>query len=187
MLSEYFAKALKRWDLPLLGIVPDANYLSRHTMIDYQVLFDQKLLSGSPESELWHFDQTTLISMDCSNFMERLYNERHSKNLFVTHSSRADIILSFLSQRDTHQKRWGSSWRSGMILAGELPKYSLAPSIVDAISTQDQPILLSGKSTYGTMMAITNYTAKLNPKDVNRTIAAIEHYEDYINFDHILS
>jgi len=74
-----------------------------------------------------------------------------------------------------------------MILAGELPKYSPSDAIIKPISMQSQPILCSGKSTYETMLKISNYTAKLNPLDVNRTIAAIDHYEDYIDFDQILS
>ena len=68
-------------------------------MVDYQALFKQKLLSGHAESELWHFDRTTLVSMDLKSFLERLYSERHSKTLFVTHSSRVDIVLGFLSHK----------------------------------------------------------------------------------------
>jgi len=187
MVSDYFGKALKRWDIPLLGVVPDASFLARHTMIDYQMLFKQKLMSGHGESELWHFDQTTLVSMDLKNFLERLFRERHSKTLFVTHASRVDIVLGFLSHKEAHYDHWGGSWRSGMILAGEQPKYAPSDSIMKAISLQSQPIICSGKSTYETMLAISNYTAKLNPTDINRTIAAIDHYEDYINFDEILS
>mmetsp|Transcript_9929 Transcript_9929/g.12380 ORF Transcript_9929/g.12380 Transcript_9929/m.12380 type:complete len:282 (+) Transcript_9929:68-913(+) len=77
MVSEYFGKALKRWDIPLIGVVPDASFLARHTMVDYQALFTQKLLSGHADSQLWHFDQTTLVSMDLKSFLERLYRYIH--------------------------------------------------------------------------------------------------------------
>ena len=73
-----------------------------------------------------------------------------------------------------------------MIMAGQLPKHAPSKAIIQAISGQTQPILCSGQSTYETMLSISNYTAKLNPLDVNRTIAAIDHYEDYIDFERIL-
>lgn len=56
-----------------------------------------------------------------------------------------------------------------------------------ALKKQDNPILLSGKGSYETMQKLGKYTPKLNPRDPNRTIAAIDHYEKYIDFDTLLA
>ena len=157
MISEYFAKALKRWDIPLLGVVPDAELLGRCTMIDYENLFQQKIVSGTPESALWHFDTTALVAMNLNVFIEKLHKERHSKTLFVTHASRSDLILGFLMHKNVHEEYWGKAWRAGLILAGQ-KQHSPDPSLMTALQRQTQPVLLSGKGTYETMLSITNYT-----------------------------
>lgn len=47
MLREYFPKALKRWNIPLLGVVPDLPALSRPSMMDFEELFQTELMSGT--------------------------------------------------------------------------------------------------------------------------------------------
>jgi len=186
MITEYFSKALRRWNIPLVGVVPDASYLSAPTMVDYEQLFSSKLICGE-ESKLSHFNQTTLVAMELSRFMERLHNERHSKTLFVTHMSRVDIILGFIAHGAVHEEMWGAPWRAGLILAGE-PKSNLKidESLIAAIKDQKSPILHAPVSTYDAMLQLTNYTAKLSALDKQRTTAAINHYEPYINFDAVL-
>ena len=49
----------------------------------------------------------------------------------------------------------------------------------------DAPVMLVGLSTYDAMSRIHNYTPKLNIDDTNRVAAAIDHYEQYIDFDEL--
>lgn len=184
-IEEYFAKALKRWDIPLLGVVPDASLLSMPTMLDFESLFDAKVMSGE-ESRLNHFDQTTLVAMGLKSFMERVNDEQHSKTLFVTHASRADIVLGFIAHGAVHQQRWGVPFKAGLIVAGE-PPGAMPESLLSVVKAQKSPILHARMSTYDAMVQLTNYTAKLSALDVRRTTAAIRHYEPYIDFDQILA
>lgn len=185
MIKEYFSKALKRWDIPLLGVVPNLEFLGRCTMIDYEMLFKQKLISGTPETALWHYFRTELIAMEVVPFLSKLAQEQHSKTLFVTHKTRADIVLAFLSQTEIHEKQWGRDWRGGLILAGS--KGEVDPSLLNVIKRQNLPVLISNRGTHETMQLLANYTAKLNPFDTDRTIAAIDHYEKYIDFEAIIN
>jgi len=184
MIGEYFAKALARWDIPLLGVVPDASSLASPTMIDFEQLFDTKTVCGSEESKLWHFNETTLVAMGLGRFMDRLHREQHSSTLFVTHSSRVDILLGFLSHGAVHEERWGSRWKSGLIMAGD--KHVTQDSVSTTLRNQSSPVLHVDLSTYDAMLALTNYTAKLSALDSKRTTAAIKHYEPYIDFDKVL-
>jgi dethiobiotin synthetase len=187
MIAEYFEKALRRWDIPLIGVVPDASYLGSPTMLDFEQLFETDTLCGKPETKLWHFNQTTLVAMGLGRFIDRLHNEKHSKTLFVTHSSRVDILLAFIAHGAVHAERWGAPWRAGLILAGEMPRHSLPDSMLAALNNQTSPILHANRSTYDAMVMLTNYTAKLSALDSSRTTAAIEHYEPHINFDQLLA
>lgn len=62
MIRDYFGRALARWDVPLLGVVPDGPYLSQPSMLDFQDLFKSKLVSGQDEV-LRHYDSITLVSV----------------------------------------------------------------------------------------------------------------------------
>lgn len=184
MIRHYFTKALNIWNIPLLGVVPDVEFLGRCTMTDYELLFKQKLLAGSEQASLWHFDKIELLAMQLPTFLEKLKIEQHSKTLFVTHATRADIVLAFLMQKDVHEKQWGRDWRAGLILSGK--RSPIDPILEDIIKKHHLPVLVSKTGSYETMLDITNYTAKLNPSDINRTKAACAHYEKHIDFDMLL-
>ena len=46
VLQDYYSRALKRWDIPLVGCIPDLKDLSCPTMADYAKLLKSKLISG---------------------------------------------------------------------------------------------------------------------------------------------
>jgi BioD-like phosphotransacetylase family protein len=46
MVRGYFTKLLKRWDVPLLGVVPDEPFLGRASLHDFEKLFDAELIAG---------------------------------------------------------------------------------------------------------------------------------------------
>ena len=62
MIQDYFARALQRWNVPLLGVVPDGPYLSQPSMLDFEELFKTKVLSGQ-EDLLRHYDSIILVSV----------------------------------------------------------------------------------------------------------------------------
>ena len=86
--------------------------------------------------------------MDLRRFSKRLRTERHSKTLFVTHASRLDIVLAFISHSRVHESIWGEPFQAGLVLAGggdieEAEKTAL----VDVIRMQTRPVLFSMRST----------------------------------------
>ncbi len=117
MIKEYFSRALKRWNIPLIGCVPDKPSLGYPTMVDFENLFKTKLLAGK-EHRLRHYNQVSLVAAGLNFFMERLNVEDHSKTLFITHASRKDIVLGFLAHSNIHKRRWNTNWQAGLILAG---------------------------------------------------------------------
>lgn len=44
---DYFARALQRWDIPLLGGVPYEDFLTFPTFLDFQRLFNTHVLAGA--------------------------------------------------------------------------------------------------------------------------------------------
>ena len=188
MIKEYFGKAVARWDIPLLGVVPDYEYLSQPSMLDYEGLFKTELVIGH-EHRLRHYDRITLVSMDLRRFSKRLKTEKHTKTLFVTHASRLDIVLCFVAHAQTHERIWGEKFKAGIILAGGQDiDESERQTVIDALRAQDLcPALISSRSTYSTMLLISQHTAKLSALDVKRTQKAVEHYVPHIDIERVMS
>jgi hypothetical protein len=44
MVREYVSKALKRHNIPLLGVVPDEPYLGRPSLMDLEKIFKTKVI-----------------------------------------------------------------------------------------------------------------------------------------------
>ncbi len=61
MILEYVPKALKRWNIPLLGCIPFSPFLSMPTIGDFELLFQTKVLTA-PEFRLRHFEQIRLVA-----------------------------------------------------------------------------------------------------------------------------
>jgi BioD-like phosphotransacetylase family protein len=183
---DYFGRALQRWGMPLLGVVPDGPYLSQPSMLDFEQLFDTTVVCGRAHL-LRHFDEITLVAMDLRRFFKRLRTEKHSKTLFVTHASRLDVVLGFVSHARVHESVWGEPFRAGLILAGggDVDQKE-RDSIVEAIRPIDCTVLFSNANTYDTLQQLQNYTAKLSAMDPKRTSSAIEHYSPHIDIARIV-
>ena len=67
MIKDYFGRALSRWNVPLLGVIPDGPYLSQPSMLDFEELFRTKLIAGE-EDLLRHYDSITLVSVSIIYF-----------------------------------------------------------------------------------------------------------------------
>ena len=129
MISAYFAKALARWDVPLLGCVPFEADLDAPCASDFERLFKVELLSGT-EHRLRHFAQTTLVSTTAVAFAEKLSRPQ--------------------GQRDAFQRR-GSVHSSSVSSATKAPALARKPSIGGALARVDSSQLSGGRFAPGTL------------------------------------
>lgn len=200
MLWDYFPKALKRWDVPLLGVVPDLQVLEYPCMNDFEELFQSKLLSGD-DRRLIQFKQKSLVTSGLRRFLIKLSSNKFNETLFVTHASRNDIILGFLSHSQNYERKTGKPFGGGLILTGKPPQDQPQDHIMEIIAGSKSPVLYAPLTTYQTMNLITNFTgihfflsrlyhtivAKFNASDTARVLVCAKHYEKYINFDALLA
>jgi hypothetical protein len=47
MIRDYFGRAVKRWGIPLLGVIPDEPYLGKPTLRDFEKLLKANLIAGT--------------------------------------------------------------------------------------------------------------------------------------------
>ncbi|KAF0717778.1 Aste57867_2095 [Aphanomyces stellatus] len=186
MMWDYFPKALKQWDVPLLGVVPDLPRLAQHSMLDFEELFQTELLCGHSR-RLRQFNAVNLVTSGLRRFLVELASNKHNDTVFVAHASRNDIILGFLSHSQNFELKTGQEFGGGLILTGLPPSDQPQPYILDIISRANQPVLYAPYTTFQAMDMMTSFTAKFNATDVGKVISCAKHYEHFIDFDALLN
>lgn len=175
MLTKYMTKALKSWNIPLLGSIPYDSFLSNPMMKDFEQLFKTTLITGA-EHRLRHFKQTRLVDTSLETYHELIAKSQ----LIITPATREDIILATLTRHwDVKLEHPGNDLEAGMILTGDTPPKR---SIVDEIKKASIPMLYAPLSSYQVMKMITSFTAKIFKEDVPKVQEAIEVVESHINF-----
>ncbi len=174
MILGYFNKALKRWNIPLIGCVPYDQFLSTPSMEDFETLFKTKLLSGE-QYHYRHFQTIRLVATSLETFRERIFPNQ----LIVTPATREDIILELIAQRHdlSHEPQ------QGLILTGRHPP---KPSLVELLKKTHLPSLYAAHTSFDAMRMITSFTAKIRKEDISKVKKAIEVVEKHLDFSLII-
>ena len=180
MILNYMGKALKRWNIPILGCIPYDSFLSNPSMKDFEILFNTRLLSGK-KHHLRHFLHTRLVATSLENFQELTVPNQ----LVITPANREDIILATLDKHFEVRKKEGfpEGLKTGMILTGDS---SPSKSIVKGLNDANIPMLYAPLSSYEAMQMITSYTVKIRKEDKEKVREAITLVESHIDFDALI-
>lgn len=176
MVVSYIQKALSRWKIPILGVVPFDAFLTNPTMGDYAHLFKEKLLSGEVH-KLRHFKHVRLVATSNEVYKTLITPSQ----LIITPASREDIILTTIEKhQESHNLH---DLQTGMILTGLLaPK----PYLIEKLQQAQIPAFYTSTNTFNAMKLISSYTAKLRKEDLPRVHEAIELMEQHLDFAKIL-
>lgn len=173
MIENYMQKALKRWNIPLLGSIPYDPFLSNPSIKDFENLFNATLLSGE-KYHMRHFRHTRLIATPLETYLSLI----QPSQLIITPSIREDIVHATIDYQKIH-----GDIEAGFILTGEEHP---TPDIIKALKSADIPMLFAPTSSYKAMQMITSYTVKIQREDTEKIQEAINVVENHIDFDHLL-
>jgi BioD-like phosphotransacetylase family protein len=172
MILNYMPKALKIWNVPLLGLIPFDPFLTTPTMSDFELLFEQKLLSGAKES-LHHFDQVKLITSS----IEIESPESLSNQLLMTSADQEEMILDIL------KKQKELSIHIGFILTGASPPSSL---LLQKLQSAKIPTLFIPLTSTKVIQMINSHVGKIRKEDTSKIAEAIQIVEKNIDFDKLI-
>ncbi|MCB1085020.1 MAG: AAA family ATPase [Chlamydiia bacterium] len=179
MILTYMEKALKRWNIPIVGCIPFDPFLSKPTMQDFESLFKATLLSGE-DHHMRHFRHTRLVATSLKNYRELILPNQ----LIITPANREDIILATLTKHwDVKIANPDNDLEVGMILTGDTPPRQ---TILEALKKANIPMLYAPVGSYKAMEMITSYTVKIRKEDKEKIAEAVELVEAHINFDQLL-
>lgn len=177
MIEEYFPKALKQWQIPLIGCVPYNEFLSLPTFKDFESLFHTKLIAGHKHQNC-HFVNHRLVAGSLEAYQEEL----SPQELIITPATREDIILATLEKYKNSTKSEDSV--HALILTG---RHAPSSAITNSIKSVDIPALYAPLCSYDAMKLITSFIAKIRREDVLKIERAIQLVENHLNFDLLLS
>lgn len=119
MVHHYFERLLKPWGVPLLGVVPDEEYLGRPSFMDLEKIFGTKLIGGYEQrASSHHFstEDTLMVATDLNYFLRKL-QELPEHPLVVTHQTRNDAFLGLLAHLKALQAD-GLEFGGGLVITG---------------------------------------------------------------------
>jgi hypothetical protein len=127
--------------------------------------------------------------------MTLLEEDHPTRIMYLTHCSRDDIVLGFLSHCQRMRQRGyaaargvgasGSNFEAALLLCGHHSE-DFYEAIQDMASATDFPIMKVPMTTHDTLLALKSFVPKLNTRDKVRTNAVIQHYEPFIDFDRLV-
>lgn len=173
MLLDYFPKALKKWNIPLIGCIPFNDLLSKPCVQDFEALLNTQLIAGN-KHRCRHFTDNRLVADSVDSFRR----ESQPNQLVITPACREDIINAFIDKHTNSSFDYGG----GMILTGKNP-----PSfeVTQKIKQIDLPVLYAPLCSYDVMKQITTFIAKICMEDTSKVERAISLAEEFIDFDQL--
>lgn len=173
MILEYIPKALKVFGVPLIGCVPFSRFLNAHSMEDFELLFDTRLLAGDAY-RYYHFRSIRLVTGSLESYLE----EETPHELVITPASRDDIIHALLDKYPKATDDEGQL-RVGLLMIGRHPP---SDETLALIRSRDIPTLYVPVCSYNAMAKITSAISKTRREDVRKVQKAIDIVESNINF-----
>lgn len=170
-IQYYMEKALKRWNIPILGLIPYDHFLTIPCMKDFEYIFNVSLISGAAH-RLRHFKKIRLVATSVEH-----YEDLIAKNqLVITPATREDIISATL------ERHWQQDLETGFILTGSYPP---KPSLVEEIIKADIPMLYAPVNSFNAMKKITSHETKIRTDDKQKIGEAIQVVENHLDFEAI--
>ncbi len=174
MILEYFPKALKRFNVPLIGCIPFTPLLSRPSMKDFSNLFKSPFMCGE-EHAFKHFQSIRLVAGSLESYIE----EMQSSQLIITPACREDVIIATIGKY-LREKKAKRTWETGLILTGHTPpRYEL----IRRTQSLDLPIIYAPLCSFDVMKKVSTFNAKILREDTAKVHEAISTVEAHVNFD----
>ncbi len=174
MILEYFPKALKRWNVPLLGCVPFTPLLSRPSMRDFSNLFKSPFICGQDHA-FRHFQDIRLVAGSLESYVE----EMKKNQLIITPACREDIIIATIGKhlRERQAKR---DWETGLILTGQIGPRD---EMIKRLRNLDLPVIYAPLCSFDVMKKVSTFNAKILREDVAKVTEAINTVERHVDFN----
>lgn len=170
MVLEYIPKALKKWNIPLVGCIPYSPLLQAPTMRDFEDLFNVKLMAGEQYRYRHVFGERFVAT-------EKHHPPLHQiepREMMIMHASRDDLI-----QLTINDELQGDLERA-IFLTGHIPP---SDAITEELKRAEIPTLYVPLSSYKAMEMISGFTAKIHGEDVPKVDQAIRLVEEHIDFN----
>jgi hypothetical protein len=166
---HYLNKALRSFNIPILGVIPFSPYLSSPTFEDFEILFKTAMISGQ-QHRLRHFIDIAILTNE-QNFA--------SNQLGIIPATKENLLERYIQFRHTH-KHLGEN---GVIITGKVPP---STSQINQLKAEQMPALFIDLPSFTVMKQIIPYVSQFLIEDTEKIEKAIELVQSHFNFDKVL-
>ena len=156
-IRTYTGRALKRLDVPLLGLLPEEKTLSSPSLKQIRERVSARLLNRDDSFSTQRFDNIIIGAMTATRFLEAIL----PNTLLITPGDREDIIIAALSHHENVEK--GSV--SGIILTRGIEP---SPGLAKRIHNSCIPVIIADSDSYTVASRIHGMTVKTQPEDEDK-------------------
>ncbi|MCB1212804.1 MAG: AAA family ATPase [Chlamydiia bacterium] len=176
MIVDYFGRALRTLNIPLLGCIPFSERLCHPTMENYSQLFRTELLAGTARKHD-QFSRSRLVAGSLESFL----SDMTDSELIIMPACRMDIIEAVYAP-DFDASPF-SRGHYGVILSGRTPPCDGALKLIRASQI---PTLYAPCCSFDVMKSITSFTAKIGPEDTEKAERIIELVRENVDVERLL-
>lgn len=175
MLLKYFPIALKKWNIPLIGVIPYSELLSQPSMQDFANLFKTELLTGK-KHRYRHFQHSRLVA----DSLQAYQSDMIPNELVITPASREEIVNANIKKHLKAREEGIDNFEGGLILTGH---HAPSQQLLNQLTELELPMLYVPLCSYDAMKKITSFTSKIRTEDLLKVQNAISLVESYVDFD----
>lgn len=173
MVTHFMSKALKRWDIPLLGSLPLDSLLTSPSLQDIASLIGGEFIACK-ERSLKHFAEIRLAAAPVEIYRERIQRGQ----LIITPAGREEIVLATIT-KSLESPALGLA----LILTGDLfPRNFL----IEELQKAQIPTLYTPLPSDQVLEKISAFTAKIQKEDQEKIQEAIDVVDRHIDFSRLL-
>lgn len=177
-IAHYVEKALKRWDIPLLGVIPYEAALRQPSLHDYAQLFKTDMIAGEKEG-FKHFAHSRVVATSCEYFSSDMTQDQ----LVITPATRKDIISEVLNKHSRRYPGFDEPLFRGLVLTGATPPDRTQ---IKELDEKGIPCIYVSHSLYEATQKINSYVNKISPEDTSRVLDAISLIEENVDLTQLL-
>jgi|TARA_B110000438_G_scaffold269415_2_gene285782 BioD-like phosphotransacetylase family protein len=176
VIEEYTRKGLERLGVPLLGVMPEQEQLSKPNLSQVAEELNGRWINGDPEDAHPRLKKIVVGAMSARGFIEQY----GAGALIITPGDRDDILLSMIASAAVVDQ----TPASGLVLTSNTLPH---PKLMELLAKTNMPVIITEADSYTTASKINRMTVKTQPEDQDKIPLIKRMILENVDLDKILN
>ena len=176
LIRKYTSIALKKLNIPLLGLLPEMEQLASPNLHQVASRIDGEWMNGERESGGRRIRNVIIGAMTASGILDAIT----PGTLLITPGDREDLIMAVLS----YAAAKGEDMIAGIVLTRGIAPHK---SLQELIGKSEIPVILAPSDSYSVASRIHSMTVKTQPEDSDKIPVIKKLIQENFDLDQLVS